>query len=123
MDKHEIIKKLDQDFTWTKDPIYEHFMFHKTEKVEGDCDDFSLTALYRLEGSVWKSLKALLTGKAKLIHCDTYWGEPHFALWYEGQYVDNIYPYWRDDLKHTYNYTYWFIAILFWLFVGKIYKR
>jgi len=123
MDKQVVVTKLNKDFTWEKDPIFEHFMFHKTEKVVGDCDDFALTLLYRLEGSVWKALKALLTGKASLIFCRTTNNENHYALKYEGKYADNIHPYFRDELIHKYKYKYRFPFILFWLLVGKLVKR
>lgn len=66
----------------------------KGGKYRGDCEDFSLTALYLLEGSLWNFWKALLTRKAKMCFCK-YKGTGHAVLRYEGRYIDNIQKSWN----------------------------
>lgn len=62
-------------------------------KYYGDCEDFSLTALYLLEGSLFKFWKALVFRKAKICFCKVN-GGGHAVLRYEGRYIDNIQKVW-----------------------------
>ena len=121
MNKHDIIDKLNRDFTWKKDPIFEHLRITKGDKVVDDCDGYALTALYRLKGSTMGLFWSLLTRESRISYCKVKGGDYHYALKYQGEYVDNVYPYWRKDLKHKHILYVWFIVIIFWLLVGKAY--
>ena len=121
MDIHKMAKDLNNDFTWSKDPIWEHFRFNTGDTVVDDCDGYALAALYRLKGSITKAILSLAIGESRLIWCNTKEGEAHYALKHKGLYLDNIYGYWRKDLIHekiSYVPT---PIILWWLIVGKVY--
>lgn len=117
---YKIIQQLNRDFTYVKDSIQynmrEHWHVHTSKAgvpFEDDCDGYALTALYRLsKRSKWLMAWNVLVGKANLVHCQAVQrsgalGSGHLVLEWEGQYVDNIYPYWRSDLIHVFrkNYT------------------
>lgn len=57
----------------------------------GDCEDFALTALYLLEGSLFKFWEALLVKRAKIQFCYVQ-GKGHAILEYEGMYYDSDQP-------------------------------
>jgi hypothetical protein len=119
----DMADKLNEDFTWTKDPIWEHFKIHTTNKIEDDCDGYALAALYRIKGSKLKTILSFMKGESRLIWCKTSWGELHYALQYKGRYLDNIHGYWRDDLIHkrlSYVPT---PIILLYLMVGKVFDK
>lgn len=77
-------------------------MDEATGPLRGDCDDFAVTALWKLEErSMTRFWLSLWTGRAQLWRCRTTSGEEHMVLKYHGQWIDNIYPYWRELPKHT----------------------
>jgi len=81
----------------------------KGGKYRGDCEDFSLTALYLLEGSLWNFWKALIFRKAKICFCKAY-GGGHAVLRYEGKYIDNIERRWctKEELEAKgYKFSKW----------------
>lgn len=68
---------------------------------KGDCEDYSLTLLYRLCGkNIFKMLFMLATFQASILFCNAY-GGGHAVLWYKGKVVDNIQRKWTTigDLK------------------------
>jgi hypothetical protein len=63
----------------------------------GDCEDFALTVLWLLHGkSKTRVVKALLTGKARIIRTKTPRDVGHAVLEYGGHYICNRYPTWSD---------------------------
>ena len=66
----------------------------KQKPYKGDCEDFSLTVLYKLCGeNLFALLMQLLFGSAKL-HYTTYYGVGHAVLEYRGMFTDNIQQKW-----------------------------
>ena len=82
---------------------------------DGDCEDFALTVLYRLHGnSKARVVKALLTGKARIIRTITKSGTGHAVLEYGGAYICNRYPTWgkwRAEYKVRQPYTRAMVAL------------
>jgi predicted transglutaminase-like cysteine proteinase len=71
------------------------------QDCQGDCDDYSLTALYILSGTSWlKLLWNVLTMQKLMWYVRTENGNPHMALWVRGRgWICNIYPTF-GPLKH-----------------------
>lgn len=66
-------------------------------RMTGDCEDHALTMLWLLHGkSKTRVVKALLTGKARIIRTKTKTGAGHAVLEYGGHYICNRYPTWSD---------------------------
>jgi predicted transglutaminase-like cysteine proteinase len=66
------------------------------ENFAGDCEDFSLTALWLLAGRSWPRLWwMVLTFQAVFWHARLSNGGGHVMLWVRGHgWIDNIYPTW-----------------------------
>ena len=105
-----------------------HIMQKKNGVYTGDCEDFALTALYKMTGNLWGFWWALVFGDAKIIHCKVQ-DEGHAVLRYEGRYIDNIQRRWttKTHLKN-YGYTFkWYYGYMFpqvalKMLANKIYK-
>tara|TARA_Y100001938_G_C7881769_1_gene325362 strand:- start:75 stop:509 length:435 start_codon:yes stop_codon:yes gene_type:complete len=88
------IERLNDEFKYVRDSDQygkrDAWYIMKEAPWDGDCEDYALTALYRLSGySYTKMWISLLTRKAKLCFC-TVRGTGHAVLKYKGEYVDNI---------------------------------
>lgn len=95
-------------------------------KYYGDCEDFSLTTLYLLKDkSLWKFVKAFVTGEAKMHFVITRTGGGHAVMQYKDKYIDN----WSrkfttkaqmERYGHNFKHTVWFPFVFFNLVKGKI---
>lgn len=88
--------KLDKKDTWT---------LLGGENWQGDCEDFSLTALYLTAGKSWLRLWwMVITFQAMFWRADTANG-PHMMLWVKGKgWIDNWYPTWSNQARHKKRY-------------------
>jgi hypothetical protein len=90
-------------------------------RMTGDCEDWALTMLLTLTGSKSRVVKALLTGKARIIRTKTPRGVGHAVLEYGGHYICNRYPTWgkwRAEYKERKPYSRAMIALK--LAFGKV---
>lgn len=92
----------------------------------GDCEDYSLTLLWYLEGKSMKNFwKALLSGRAEMWFCKVN-GEGHAVLKYNGKWIDNGVRQWVDGFpNYDMKYRYMIPLILWklrWFFLQKTFK-
>lgn len=98
----KLVETFSKEFKYTSDKDQYgkreawYIIKEKTLKVKkstyytGDCEDYSLTVLYKLKGeSMAKFWLSLLTRESKICFC-TVSGGGHAVLKYKGRYVDNI---------------------------------
>ena len=74
-----IIERMRKDFTYASDQktsgTREKWSFlAKSGKVEGDCEDYCLTMIRRIYGSIFMSLFAIATRKVSIHYCHLYSG-------------------------------------------------
>lgn len=71
--------------------------------LEGDCDDFAVTALWLAAGrSMARFWLMLATGRARIWRTRTPTGGRHAVLWVDGLgFIDNWTPDWRPETQHT----------------------
>lgn len=106
---------------------YWNIMQEKNGPLVGDCEDYSLTLLWYLEGkSYWNFWKALFTRKAQIWFCLVN-GNGHAILKYNGKWIDNGVKQWVDgfpqyDLKHRYVIPH-IIWKLRWQLLSKIVRK
>lgn len=99
-------------------------MTNESGPLLGDCEDYSLTLLWYLEGKSTKNFwKALLSGKAQVWFCKVD-GVGHAVLKYEGKWIDNIKMRWVDgfpdyDMKWKFS-TILIIWKLRWFFWDRL---
>lgn len=120
MTDEEILKEWVSQFKYRSDAdnygYQEVWTVIKEEPWIGDCEDFSLTLLYRLcNNSILKMLFMILTFQASILYCKI-GEEGHAVLWYKGKFADNIQRRWvkYSDLKEQgYNFkTIWTLLFL-----------
>ena len=92
----------------------------------GDCEDYSLTLLWYLEGkSMRRFWWSLLTRKAEMWFCKVN-GEGHAVLKYNGKWIDNIEKEWVSGFpKYDMKWKYPIPLILWklrWHFLQKLFK-
>lgn len=107
------LQKLNKRFRYKLDKDQygrrEHWtiMTNESGPLVGDCEDYSLTLLWYLEGKSFRDFwKALLSGKAEMWFCKVN-GNGHAVLKYEGRWIDNGKKRWVDgfpeyDMKWKY---------------------
>jgi hypothetical protein len=73
-----------------------------TGPLRGDCEDYSLTALWICAGRSWLRLWWLVaTFQAMIWLTRTASGQMHVMLWVRGRgWTDNIYPQWSSKCRH-----------------------
>lgn len=77
-----------------------HLMKSDRGELYGDCEDYSYTLLWMLEGkSLFKVFWSLLTKKSELWYCFSPSGVGHAVLKYEDKWIDNIQRRFVDDLE------------------------
>lgn len=108
------LQKLNQRFRYKYDKDQygrrEHWaiMTNESGPLVGDCEDYSLTLLWYLEGKSLKNMfKALFSRKAEMWFCKGERGIGHAVLKYEGKWIDNNKQRWVDgfpnyDMKWRY---------------------
>lgn len=127
-------------FKYTSDPKsslnFIDFWFVMDEKLDGklhgDCEDFSLTVMYRNLGcSFWKLFLALvITGKYKMYYSISKNGVAHCVGFAEGFWFDN----WtmkavsskEEFIKltgHDIKEPFWRVEMIRFLIVGYVYKK
>lgn len=101
-----------EHFTYRHDGWADKWVIGRTM---GDCEDHALTTLWLLCGkSKSRTVKALLTGKARIIRTITKSGNGHAVLEYGGAYICNRYPRWskwRAEYKVKQPYTRAMVAL------------
>lgn len=121
------LQKLNQRFRYKYDKDqygrreYWTIMTNESGPLVGDCEDYSLTLLWYLEGKRLKNMfKALLTRKAEIWFCKVK-GNGHAVLKYEGKWIDNNKQRWVDgfpnyDMKWRYPIPLilWKLRYFFW---------
>lgn len=99
-------------FTYKADGWADHW---NIGVLSGDCEDWALTMLWLLHGkSKTRVVKALLTGKARIIRTVTKTGNGHAVLEYGGAYICNRFPTWgkwRAEYKVKQPYTRAMVAL------------
>lgn len=120
------VQKLISRFRYRRDPGYDswRFMDLNADVITGDCEDFALTiGLYLAGGSYWKFWWDQLTLKSVIWFCHTKSGEGHAMLWHRGYgWIDNIYPAWRDDPRHTRRFPYYGPLLALKLAVSRLFN-
>lgn len=92
-------------------------------RLTGDCEDFALTVLYRLHGnSKARVVKALLTGKARIIRTEARKGVGHAVLEYRGYYIDNIGKRWLERFPYEMQRPYSRAMVALKLSFGGLFK-
>lgn len=108
-------------FRWVSDGPRDtwRILNNATGALEGDCDDFALTALWIEAGCSW--LRVFLwafTGRAMIWRTYTAKGERHAVLRVRGKgWICNIYPAF-GPLRHRARYPWWGPLFLF-VFIVK----
>jgi hypothetical protein len=118
-----------QDFTrrfrWRRDTVDSfRILSAPTGPLEGDCDDFAVTALWIAEGrSLWRFWLALCTGRAAIWRVKGVRWVSHAVLWHrEHGWIDCQNPTWgpnRDVLRWP--RMPWTIALK--MLIGKLSRR
>jgi len=115
MTDQEILDQFNADFEYMTDAEnhgeVEHWRIPTEPNgttVRDDCDGYATGLLFRLvdrnEDAFWAALE---DGTAKIVKCRIIEnGQSHAALNWKGNYVDNVFPYFREPLKHEYIRTY-----------------
>ena len=91
------IEDLSRRFQYTSDRADKWTVLDaQSGPLRGDCEDFSLTALWLLAGRSWPRLWwMVLTFQAVFWHARLSNGGGHVMLWVRGYgWIDNIYPTW-----------------------------
>lgn len=94
----QVVNEVSEAFEYTPDETrfgkIDNWYIMKQKPYRGDCEDFSLTVLYKLCGeNLPLMLLQLFMGTAK-IHYTHYYGGGHAVLEYRGMYSDNIQKTW-----------------------------
>ena len=97
------VNEVSNAFEYTRDEArfgkIDNWYIMKQKPYRGDCEDFSLTVLYKICGeSLFVLLMQLLLGSAKL-HYTEYHGEGHAVLQYRGMFTDNIQQKWVSKVE------------------------
>ena len=76
--------------------------------LQGDCEDFAITALWLICGKSWTKLWwRVATGRACIWQVRTSAGAPHACLWVKGSgWICNIHPQWQPKCPHRRVYPY-----------------
>lgn len=85
------VNDLVANFEYRLDGKYDTWRIMKPDergRYVGDCDDFALTALYLVTGSLWRFWVELILGSAKIYYVWTERGG-HAVLYHKGLYIDN----------------------------------
>lgn len=98
------IRSLVRRFRYRKDSGRDRwrFLLAKQGPLEGDCEDFSLTAAFFLARGSWTQfwIDAFL-GRSVVWFCTTSSGEQHAMLYRRGEgWIDNIHPTWSSTPRH-----------------------
>lgn len=121
----EDIEDLAKRFKWTKDGVDTfRILSNTTGPLEGDCDDFAVTALWLAEGRNMRWFwAAILTGRAVIWRALTDEGNGHAVLWHrEHGYIENGVPRWRPKIAKdlTLVRKRWSAEIASKLLLGKV---
>jgi len=114
-----VVDQFNKDFTYVSDKHQfrtnedYHLPDECTGPVKDDCDGYTLALLYRLVGcDVDRFWQAINDGTAEVWHVhsdpdgDGQW-VGHAMLKWQGEWIDNIYPYFRSIPKHELCFRYY----------------
>ena len=88
----EVSAYMRKNFRYVADEPFDRWAIGR---LHGDCEDHALTTLAELcGGSKTAAIKALLSGRARIIYTKTETGRGHAVLEYNGSYLCNRYQYW-----------------------------
>lgn len=116
------VKTLLNLFRYKSDDGYDDWEFMEEEAgvLEGDCEDFALTAaLWLADNSLLQFWIDIFLFRSVIWFCKTSDGTGHAMLWRRGKgWIDNIHPQWRDRPIHTRWFPYWGPLLAFKLLVA-----
>lgn len=136
-DEHAIVEKFAKSFEYKYDPELGKsdtwsIITEKDEdgKYRGDCEDFSLTVLYKLKcESLLATLWALVTFQAIIWFVRAKNGGGHAVMSYKGQYIDN----WTKrfvskdvmyaECGHKFKFPYPFPSVFLKMIIGAIKRK
>lgn len=119
------LQDLKKRFIWTKDTRLDTWRILKGDgPLRGDCDDFAMTALYvHCNQSILKFWFMVLTFQGVFWFVKDPNGQAHLALWVRGKgWIDNWYPEFYPELRHTKRYPALFTVVALRLFLGLFTK-
>jgi hypothetical protein len=121
------IADLRKRFKWTKDGFDSYRILRAPEgPLEGDCDDFAITALWLAEGkSLRRAFLALWRRRAAIWRTRTDRGGRHAVLWHGRHgWIENGAPRWKPELASdlTLVRKRWVIEVALKMLVGKVMK-
>jgi len=95
-----------------------------TDAFEGDCEDYSLALLWMLSnGSFWTFWWNVFSFKGVVWFCKTRSGGGHAMLRWKGQWVDNIFPYYRKEPMHKAWFPYILPLMILKLILASIARK
>lgn len=95
---------LNARFKWIADGRLDSWRILKTPTgaLRGDCDDYAVTALYCVAGSMWKFWWLVISCQAIFWLTRAENGEKHVVLWVRKHgYIDNICPAFQPETPHS----------------------
>jgi hypothetical protein len=125
MTDSEKLADLNSRFVPTKDRVLENWRIMKepTGPLKGDCEDWSLTALWYLSDrnmkTFWKNQR---NGSAKIVYTKTPDGTKHIMLSWKGRWIDNLNPKFSTEPIYKPISGVPFFAVWFMLLLGRIWK-
>jgi hypothetical protein len=135
MQLKETLFKINQSFVYTADPKswftdYWFAMPEKNGEMRGDCDDYSITALWLICGGFWSFLwNVIILHRYRLHRVKTLTGEYHIVAEVNRLWFDNWAkgPYERKEFfaktGHTFLMTYISPTIILFMISGWILKK
>ncbi len=94
---------LAKNFVYKRDGKLDNWQIMPLDKLEGDCDDYAVTALYlACDKSLVKFWWSILTFQAIFWHTLSPKGNGHLVLCYKNRYIDNWQKTWvtKDTLTY-----------------------
>jgi len=118
------LKEFNSRFKWVDDGKLDSWqILSGVGPLEGDCDDYAVTASYIESGSLTRMWWNLIT--LKHVHWFV-WDDrdqSHLALWVKGKgWIDNQYPAYYKELRHKKRYPVLLPMVILKMFIGKFVK-
>lgn len=125
MTDKDALDHLNSRFKAKKDRVLERWRIMKepTGSLEGDCEDWSLTALWYLSGKDMKTFwRNQWNGNARIWYVRADIGGRHIVLKWKGQWIDNLNPAFSDTPHYKPRIPFFAPVVAFMMLLGRVWK-